>query len=136
MKYILFYSILFYDLINISANCNKMNNFIEKSFKYNKINDIKKIIYSHYVNIISDNNMLLYDNFITKIKKCFKNNKYIAKYIYYHKKSESDISSIFIELITLLINPYKHIKDMPIDICYTKYLYNEYLQQVNFGLIV
>lgn len=103
---------------------------ILKSFKYNKLSDILTHLYSHYEYIFTDDNYFIPYAHINKIKKCFKNKKYIIKYIYYYRKSEVNILDNFIELITLLVNPSKYIKDVPDEIFCIEYSYNKYLFEI------
>lgn len=95
----------------------KISDFVHKSIKYNKIDDILKYIYDHYNYMSSDDN----------IKKYFQNYKYIAKYIYNYRKSETNILDNFIELITLLIHPQKYIKTVPTELCNMDLAYTEHV---------
>lgn len=116
---------------DIYRNFSSVDIFLQKSIKYDKIKDIVKYLHYYYKYLLKadfglndekkylllDVDLCESDYIITTIKKYLHNKKYVAKYIYYYRKSPSNILDIFIEFITLLINP-------PI---YLKYIFNEYL---------
>lgn len=105
-----------------------MNNpysYIRKYIKYNQIDILNRQINIYYGFLPPYMIAKLYvANFSFKIKKCFENKHYIAKYIYYYAKIDINMCEKFINLIGRLMCPDKYIANVSF---YNDNAGNEYL---------